>query len=111
MAEVIRGECTGQDLGWLEEQLAAPGAQLASLLGPVTLRVNLHLSVLVTPVSYGLSTHTAWELVKFPVELQIKGRLWLERTKPSHPFECCCKKFVAFTRRYTCSRSKSRSAD
>lgn len=37
MAEVIRGECIGQDLGWLEERLAAPGAQLASLLGPVNL--------------------------------------------------------------------------
>lgn len=67
MAEVIRGECTGQDLGCLEERLAAPGAQLASLLGPVTLGANLHLSVLVTPVSYSLSAHTAWELVKFPV--------------------------------------------
>lgn len=83
MAEVIRGECTGQDLGWLEERLAAPGSQLASLLGPVTLRVNPHLSVLVTPVSYSLSTHTAWELVKFPAEQQIKGHLWLERTKLS----------------------------
>lgn len=91
MAEVIRGECTGQDLGWLKERLAAPGAKLASFLGPVTLRVNLHLSVLVTPVSYSLSTHAAWELVKFPVELQIKGHLLLERTKPSHPFECHCK--------------------
>lgn len=37
MAEVIRGECIGQDLGWLEERLAAPGAQLASFLGPVNL--------------------------------------------------------------------------
>lgn len=42
MAEVIRGECTGQDLGWLEERLAALGAQLASFLGPLTLGVNLN---------------------------------------------------------------------
>lgn len=75
MAEVIRGECTGQDLGWLEERLAALEAQLASFLGPLTLGVNLRLNVLVTPMSYSLSTHPAWELVKFPVQPQIKGHL------------------------------------
>lgn len=58
------------------------------------------LNVLVTPMSYSLSTHPVWELVKFPVQPKIKGHLWLERTKPCHPFECGCKKFVAFTRRY-----------
>lgn len=66
----------------------------------MTLGVNLCLNVLVTPVSYSLSTHAAWELVKFPVQPQIKGHLRLERTELCHPFECSCKKFVAFTRRY-----------
>lgn len=60
VAEVIRGECSGQGPGWLEERPAASGAQPASPLGPVA----LGRAVLVTPVSYTLSTHAHLEPVK-----------------------------------------------